>query len=101
MVTTMSEVDLEPVRAQVEVLRMTTAKIKELQALQKIAREIVETVMGEHSVGTLDGEPVVNWSHYKENRFDGAAFREDHPELWEQYKGANAKRRFEVITDGN
>jgi hypothetical protein len=53
--------------------------------------------MGDADVGLLDGEPAIQWPTFKENRFDSAAFRADHAELWEQYKAVNEKRRFDVV----
>jgi predicted phage-related endonuclease len=93
----MTEVDLESVRAQVETLRFVRAKMAALKELEKQARAAVETTMGEHEVGLLDGDPAVQWPHFKEQRFDQSAFGDEYPDLLEQYKTTREKRRFEVL----
>jgi hypothetical protein len=93
----MNEIDLDPVRGHVEILRYVKAEKGKLAELEKLARATVEDAMGEHEMGLLDGEPAIHWPHYKERRFDQSAFGEDHPDLLEQYKAAREKRRFEVI----
>jgi predicted phage-related endonuclease len=94
----MTEVDLESVRGAVELLRYCAGpserKIKEVEDNAKAA---VQDAMGDADVGLLDGEPAIQWPTFKENRFDSAAFRADHAELWEQYKAVNEKRRFDVV----
>lgn len=93
----MSNVDLGSVRGHVEILRYVKAQQAKMKEIEKYARAEVETAMGGADVGLLDGEPAVHWTHYKESRLDGAALKEDHPELVEQYRSINEKRRFEVI----
>jgi predicted phage-related endonuclease len=93
----MSEVDLGEVRGHIETLRFVKAKMAALKELEKQARAAVEAAMGEHEVGVLDGEPAVQWPHFKEQRFDQSAFGDEYPDLLEQYKTAREKRRFEVL----
>jgi len=93
----MSEIDLEPVRGHVEVLRWVKQQKAILKATEENARAAIEAFMKDAQVGLLDGEPAIQWPSFKENRFDSAAFRADNPELWERYKAMHEKRRFEVL----
>jgi hypothetical protein len=93
----MSEIDLEPVRGHVEVLRWCKQQRAIIKATEDNARAAVEAHMGNRQIGLLDGEPAIQWPSYKENRFDSAIFRAEHPEMWEQYKAMNEKRRFDVL----
>lgn len=93
----MANIDLEPVRAQVEVLKWANGKRKEIAELEKTARAEVEAFLGVGNVGYLDSQPIVNWSTYKSNSFDQKAFGEDHPELLEQYKSVKEKNKFDVL----
>lgn len=93
----MSTADLTSVRASVEILQLCRQRIAEFNELAKTHRGIIEEAMGQHDVGLVDGEPVVHWSHYKENRFDQSAFGAEYPDLLEQFKAAKEKRRFEVL----
>lgn len=92
----MSIQDLSEVRAHVEILQYVEKQKAKLKELEGQARTIVEQKMGGHDTGILDGEVVITWSHYKENRIDSKALREAHPELAASYTNANARRRFEV-----
>lgn len=93
----MANIDLEPVRAQVEILKWAVAKRKEIAEVEKSARDAVETFLGIGNVGYLAGEPAINWSSYKSNTFDQKAFGADHPELLEQYKSVKEKGKFDVL----
>lgn len=93
----MANVDLESVRAQVEILKFVKAKQSELKELEKNAIEAIETVLKPGDIGTLDGKPVVNWSEYKSNTFDQAAFAEEYPELLAQFKSLKNKSKFSVL----
>jgi predicted phage-related endonuclease len=95
----MTEIDLESVRGHIAILRLCKRKIAEFKEIQERSRVIVEEAMGTADAGLLDGEMAVSWPTFKENRFDSKAFREQHPELWESYKVASEKRRFEVVDD--
>jgi predicted phage-related endonuclease len=93
----MTEIDLNAVRGHIEVLRYCKTQKAKLKELEDAARAAVEDAMGQHDVGVLDGEPAVHWTHFKESRFDSSAFRDDNPELYETYKTARDKRRFEIV----
>jgi predicted phage-related endonuclease len=93
----MTEVDLESVRGAVELLRYCRTQRAKIKEVEDNAKAAVQDAMGDADIGLLDGEPAIQWPTFKENRFDSAAFRADHAELWEQYKAANEKRRFDVV----
>lgn len=93
----MTEVDLESVRGEVEILRWVKEQQAKLKDAEKNARAAIEAAMGNAEVGLLDGEPAISWPTFKENRFDSSGFRADNPEMWEQYKAAQERRRFEVL----
>lgn len=93
----MANVDLASVRAHVEILRLAKQKQKEFKALETNAREAIEAAMGNADVGLLDGEPAIHWSSHKRTSFDQKAFREDNPELFEQYKSTTPVRKFDVL----
>lgn len=90
-------VDLEPVRAQVELLRWVETRLAELKELQKAARADVEAAMGEHAVGLLDGEDAIHWGHHKRTTFDQKAYAAEHPFDYESYKKTSSVRRFDVL----
>jgi predicted phage-related endonuclease len=95
----MTNVDLEPVCGQVEILRWVKARQAELKELETAARGAVEEVMGNAEVGTLDDKPVVKWSTYKKRQFDQKALKEHLPELAEEYTDVKEVRRFELLDD--
>lgn len=49
-------------------------------------REQLEQAMGQHGVGTIEGIPVISWQETnKPRKFNMAAFRKAHPDLYEQF----------------
>jgi predicted phage-related endonuclease len=93
----MTEVDLESVRGGIELLRYCRAQRAKIKEVEDNARAAVEDALGDAEIGVLDGEVAIQWPTFKENRFDSSAFKEDHPELWEQYKAMKSRRRFDVV----
>jgi glutamine phosphoribosylpyrophosphate amidotransferase len=93
----MSDVNLENIRGQVEILIYVKQKMRELKEVQDKATEAIQQVMKVGDIGYLDDEPVVQWGEHKANTFDQAAFAEDYPDLLEQYKSQKARTRFEVV----
>lgn len=93
----MTEIDLEKVRGAVDLLRWCKKQRALVKEVEEKARAAVEATMGSHEVGLLDGEPAIQWPHYKERRFDQSAFGEEYPDLLEQYRATKEKRRFEVL----
>jgi len=89
--------DLDSVRAQVAVLVHCKTKRAELKELEDRARAAVEDAMGEDENGSLDGEPVIRWSHSKRRQLDQKALRDKEPEIAEEYTTTVNVRRFEVL----
>jgi predicted phage-related endonuclease len=90
-------VSIDHIAAHVEVYKHAKAKADEFAAAAQRSREKIEEALGENEIGTVDGEPVVRWSHQKVNRLDQKALKEDHPEIVAEYTKLHAQRRFEVI----
>lgn len=94
------KVDLEPVRAQVEMLLYVKRQKAKLKEIEEMARPPVEEAMGNADIGQLDGEDVIHWTTYKTRRLDQKALAEAHPELVEEFKTAAEQRKFEVVDNG-
>lgn len=93
----MSTVDLSDVRGSVELLKWAKAQQAKLKEVEANARAAIEEKMGEAEIGTLDGEDVISWSHFKKRQLDQKALREKHPELVEEYTNLVESRQFKVI----
>lgn len=93
----MTDVNLESVRAQLEIILFTKRKIKELKEVHDAAVEAVKAQMKPGDIGYLDEAPIVNWSSYKTSRFDQSAFGAEHPDLLEQYKAMKEVDKFDVV----
>jgi hypothetical protein len=95
----MTNVDLEKVRDQVELLRWTKVRQAELKELEAAARDDVENIMGNADTGTLDGKPVIKWSTYKKRQLNQKMMREEIAEIAEAYTELIDVRRFELVDD--
>ena len=93
----MSSVSLDHIKAHVDILKFVAAKEAELKEMKERSRAAVEEALGSNELGTIDGEPVVRWSHQKVNRLNQKALKSDHPEIVAEYTEANAQRRFELL----
>lgn len=88
--------DMEKVRANVEVLKYCAARIAELKEMQATSRAVVEEALGDNEIGTLDGEEVVSYKHVKSRRLDQKALKEHYPDVAEECMTTVESRRFEV-----
>lgn len=98
-------VDLSGVRHAVDVLiwaRNERAKVEErVKELEDAAKDTIKRALGENGTrGELDGRPVVNWSKYNKKVFNQKKFRQDHPDLFEQYYEDTPSRTFTPL-DGD
>lgn len=93
----MSKVNLEPVRAHVEILQLVKRKEAELKELKENSRAFVEEAMGGGDEGELDGEVVITWKRYKKRQFQQAKFAEAKPELAEEYTELVEGSSFTVV----
>lgn len=96
---TMTNVDLEDVRAHVEVLRWAKDRIREIKEIGDGARAEIERAMGDADVGVLDDKPVINWSSHKKRQLNQKALRDERPEIAEEYTETVDVRTFTVIKD--
>lgn len=92
----MKPVNLESVRASVEILRMVKRKQADLKELEAEHRGAVEEALGDNDEGELDGEVVVKWTRFKSRSLNQKALKEANPDLVENYYELSEKRRFEV-----
>jgi putative phage-type endonuclease len=60
------------------------------------SEEIIKLHMREAATLTLDGKPILTWKSQETNRFDQTAFKEAHPELFEQFKKVSTSRVFRI-----
>ena len=92
----MSTVNLDALRAQVEILRWCKEREKEIADMKAQARSVVEAALGQSDAGTVDGELAITWRHGKVKRLNQKALKEKHPELVEEFTDVNEQRKFEI-----
>lgn len=64
-----------------------------------IARSHIEAGLGDHTVGTINGEPVVRWSTVESERIDIKKAREVlPPQVLELLTKKSIAKRFQVLT---
>lgn len=91
-------IDLEELRAQVELLRWCRDKKAEIKQIEETARAEIEAALGDHDdEGSLDGEPVIRWRFHKRSALDQKLLKETFPEVFETCKRVTEVRRFEVV----
>jgi predicted phage-related endonuclease len=84
-----------------------SGKIKELRELRRMAEELEEEITGledtikarmtAEDTDTLTGTDYkVTWKTVRSTRFDPAAFKSTHAELYQQYSKQTESRRFVV-----
>lgn len=95
----MSRVNLDQLRAQLEILRFIKDKRAELKQLEETARDAVEAALGDNDEGTLDGHVAVTWKTHKRKALNQKLLREAYPEIYESCKDTTEVRRFEVVDD--
>lgn len=59
-------------------------------------REQVQLYMRDAAVLKMDGQPLATWKSQTTNRFNQTAFKEAHPDLFEQFKQASQSRVFRL-----
>ncbi|PJK07964.1 endonuclease [Lysobacteraceae bacterium NML95-0200] len=59
-------------------------------------REQVQLYMRDAAVLKMDGQPLATWKSQTANRFNQTAFKEAHPDLFEQFKQASQSRVFRL-----
>jgi len=89
--------NLNHLRAQVEILRMVKQKKAELKELEEMARSAVEAALGDEEWGEVDGEPAIHWSSFKRNALNQKAIQENEPDIAALYTTTSVVRRFEIL----
>jgi predicted phage-related endonuclease len=89
--------DLEPLRAQVAILRFVKAKKAELALLESNARAAIEELLGDDEEGTLDGAAAVRWKTLKRTSLNQKLLKELHPEVAAECQDTTEVRRFELV----
>ena len=69
---------------------------KESEKAIETVTDKIKLYMRDASTLTLDGAPILTWKTQETNRFDQTAFKETHPELFEQFKKASTSRVFRI-----
>jgi hypothetical protein len=98
-VSIMPHVNLEPVRAQVEVLRYVKARKAELEKIEKKARDEIEEVMGDNDIGELDGKTAITWTTHKKRQFQQRKLTEAMPEIADAFTELVEGRQFKLVND--
>jgi len=93
----MSTVNLNDKRAQIEVLKWAKARRKEIDDIERQARDIIENALGDNESGTVDGDLVVTWKAGKRRVLNQKALKESHPEIVEEFTETTVVRRFVVF----
>jgi len=76
--------------------------IKKLEEAKAEARKKVELMLTEADAdeGQVDGVTVVTWKQVTSNRFQTTKFKEQHPDLYEQFSAPQISRRFVPVKAG-
>lgn len=71
-----NEVELDALANWVIHLRQLKADRAEIDEQIELAEGQIKDALGDAEVGTINGEPIVRWSHVITNRFDQKAAKE-------------------------
>jgi hypothetical protein len=94
--TTMSTVEINADQFNGYCLAMT--KVEEWLKIAKLARADIERQLGDSEIATVDGEPVIRWSHTSATRLDLNKLRENvDPVLLSGCYIQDNRRRFTLI----
>jgi len=93
----MSTVNLDDKRVQIEVLKWAKARRKEIDDIEREARDVIENALGDNEAGTVDGDVVVTWKTGKRRALNQKALKENHPEIVEEFTDTTVVRRFVVF----
>jgi predicted phage-related endonuclease len=93
----MSAVNLNSVRAAVEILHWAKLRKAEIKELEENARATVESALGDAELGTVDGVPAIKWGSYKRTALDQKALKQARPEIVAEFQKTTEVRRFEIL----
>jgi putative phage-type endonuclease len=73
-------------------LKRLKAEEKEIKAAIDAREDRIKLYLGEASILTLHGSPILTWKAQEPKRFDIKAFQIDYPELYEQFRKTTKSR---------
>ena len=88
---------LDNLKAHLEILRFTRAKISEYQEMADRSKAAIQEALGPSEIGTVEGQPAVKWTHWKVTRLDQKALKAAEPDIVARYMTTTEQRRFEVL----
>ena len=94
----MSTVNLDNLKAQVELLRWCRTNKAQIAEVEKSARAAIEEALGDNESGSLDGELAVTWRTQKRKSLNQKYLKEHYPDVYEEALETNEVRRFEIFT---
>jgi predicted phage-related endonuclease len=80
-----------------KVLEVYREQRKCLEALEgdiKQSEEKIKQYIGENDILTVGGKKAASWKSYSNRRFSNKLFKEEHPDMYEQYRIASPTRKF-------
>jgi predicted phage-related endonuclease len=93
----MSTVNLDHLKAQVELLRWCRARESEIADVKKQARAAIEEALGDNESGSVDGELAVAWRTQKRKSLNQKILKENFPDAYENSLETTEVRRFEIF----
>lgn len=79
----------------VEEIQTLNSQIKQLEEVKAEKENKLKELMGENEKAVV-GEYIVVWKNITSKRFDTAAFKEAHPELYERFLKETSYRQFKI-----
>ena len=86
----------DAIQADVLALKSLKADAKSLEALIAMREDRIKLYMGDAAILTMNGTPSITWKEQQSKRFDQAAFKADHPDLFEKFTKVAASRVFRL-----
>lgn len=77
---------IDYLKRQIDILNWVKKQRLQLDEAEQNAQKNLKDALGENEIGMIGDKPVVSWIKSWPKRFDSKRFREDHPDIWEQYK---------------
>ena len=69
----MNTIEIDSLKNWVAMIKQLKADRAEIDEQIEIGENQIKDLMGDAEIGTVDGEPVVRWTHVVSNRFDQKA----------------------------
>lgn len=96
MSDTINGTPIDELATWVAAYKEATSNVKDWQDTADRAKQHITDALTQAGadVGTIAGRPVVTWTPVASTRFDAKKFREQYPELAEQFTVPSESRRF-------